>query len=203
MRSRVGLRHTYVHSPLARCDFAETSKNLTIRDNAIVQNGCEQGRPPYFAGRHSPAISASGDVGSIAFVLPGGFGSISSNLVVKCADTTAPLWGGPESYRADFSFQNNDIIEASEAHTGICALPELQWDTRVATWPNLIASCDTPGAAIRYTLDGSRPTEASPLWPPNATVAESAVAMHTTPVLVRAFKDGMWPSPTDGYVRYV
>ena len=49
--------------------------------------------------------------------------------------------------------------------------------------------CRTEGAAIHYTLDGSAPTEASPLY------TEPFVLKQTTTVRARAFKDGLQPSP--------
>lgn len=50
-------------------------------------------------------------------------------------------------------------------------------------------SCKTPGAAIHYTLDGSEPTEESPVYTEPFTLRESG------PIRARAFKKGMTPSP--------
>ena len=55
---------------------------------------------------------------------------------------------------------------------------------------------------MRFTLDGSRPTESSPMWPPTPDAA-GAAALRTTAVLVRAFKAGLLPSATGGVMRYV
>lgn len=49
-------------------------------------------------------------------------------------------------------------------------------------------SCRTEGAAIHYTLDGSEPTEASPLYTAPFVLDRSAT------IRARAFKDGMQPS---------
>lgn len=181
----------------------QASQNLTIIGNTIVQNGCKQGKPPYYPGS-GPNGTASGDVGALAFDLPGGSGHIAQNLIVQCADESAPLWGGSNipSHVANFSF-NNTVVNSSAEETTICALPGVLWDTRVRQWPNLVATCATPGATLRYTVDGSRPNSSSPQWPPSAQVSSSAVARQTTCVLVRAFKNGMLPSATAGYVRYV
>ena len=53
----------------------------------------------------------------------------------------------------------------------------------------LSLSSRTPGAAIHYTLDGSEPTQASPLYTEPVTLKESAQ------IRARAFKEGMQPSP--------
>ena len=50
-------------------------------------------------------------------------------------------------------------------------------------------SCRTEGAAIHYTLDGSAPTEASPLY-------KGPFALdHSARIRARAFKEGWTPSP--------
>ena len=51
-------------------------------------------------------------------------------------------------------------------------------------------SCATEGAEIRYTLDGSEPTESSKLY------AKSFNVFDTTTVKAKAFKTGMLASPT-------
>ncbi len=50
-------------------------------------------------------------------------------------------------------------------------------------------TCKTPGAVIRYTLDGGEPTEESPVYEKPFTITESG------PIRARAFKAGMPPSP--------
>ena len=50
-------------------------------------------------------------------------------------------------------------------------------------------SCKTPGATIHYTLDGSEPTENSPVYKDPVLISESG------PIRARAFKQGMPPSP--------
>jgi predicted alpha-1,2-mannosidase len=53
----------------------------------------------------------------------------------------------------------------------------------------VMLSCRTEGAAIRYTLDGTEPTEASPLYEEPFRVDASGV------IRACAFKDGLHPSP--------
>ena len=54
---------------------------------------------------------------------------------------------------------------------------------------HLEMKCRTEGAAIHYTLDGSEPTEDSPLY------TEPFVLDKSARIRARAFKDGMQPSP--------
>ncbi|MBQ9195142.1 MAG: chitobiase/beta-hexosaminidase C-terminal domain-containing protein, partial [Bacteroidales bacterium] len=53
----------------------------------------------------------------------------------------------------------------------------------------LSMSCRTPSAAIHYTLDGSEPTEESPLYTEPLVLSESAQ------IRAKAFKEGMQASP--------
>jgi len=56
---------------------------------------------------------------------------------------------------------------------------------------SVVLTCDTPGAEIRYTLDGSVPGESSALY-------AGPVSITTTKAMrVRAFKAGMLPSNVD------
>ena len=64
---------------------------------------------------------------------------------------------------------------------------------------NVIGVSDTAGATIRYTLDGSRPSETSPMLDPEGGIN----LPWPGPALVvnmRAFKYGMVPSVTNGAV---
>ena len=57
------------------------------------------------------------------------------------------------------------------------------------------ARCDTPGATMRYTLDGSRPLASSPVFP------SQGVAVHrATSVVVKAFAPGLVESAAAGGV---
>ena len=50
----------------------------------------------------------------------------------------------------------------------------------------------TPGAQLRFTQDGSEPTETSPLYQGNLFFPGASTGM--TPLRVRAFAPGLWPS---------
>ena len=62
--------------------------------------------------------------------------------------------------------------------------------TRFYPTTNATLSCETAGAAIYYTLDGSDPTDSSTLYTNTAPIALSA----TTTVKARAYKTDMAPS---------
>ncbi len=68
--------------------------------------------------------------------------------------------------------------------------PEFSPATGVTFSPTVAValSCGTDGATIRYTVDGSDPTEASPAY------AEPIVLSETTTVKARAYKEGMLAS---------
>lgn len=53
---------------------------------------------------------------------------------------------------------------------------------------NVTITCDTEGAQIRYTLDGTEPTESSALYGGPITLK------NTVTINAKAFKDGMWES---------
>jgi hypothetical protein len=62
----------------------------------------------------------------------------------------------------------------------------------------VIAVTKTEGATLRYTLDGSRPSEASPVVPAKGILFDwpaAAVAIN-----VRGFKAGYKPSVTNGFI---
>jgi chitinase len=54
-----------------------------------------------------------------------------------------------------------------------------------ATEQNVTASCATEGATIRYTTDGTEPTENSTIWSGVLTIS------HSTTIKLKAFKTGM------------
>ncbi|MCH2106941.1 MAG: CotH kinase family protein [Planctomycetes bacterium] len=53
-------------------------------------------------------------------------------------------------------------------------------------------SCPTPGAELRYTLDGTDPTESSALYQGGLSLPAATKGIH--PLRVRAFSPGLWPS---------
>ena len=63
--------------------------------------------------------------------------------------------------------------------------------TRVGGGPGIVlsATAQTPGSVLRYSVDGSRPTPASPLWPGGSGGTLSLPA-RTAAVFVKAFPAG-------------
>lgn len=85
---------------------------------------------------------------------------------------------------ACYTFVNND----ENAQGGITAMPLV---TSIVAKPGrrtYALACLTPGAVIRYTLDGSVPTPTSPVYKAPITLARSGA------LNAKAFKDGLDPS---------
>ena len=94
----------------------------------------------------------------------------------------------------------NNTINTAKA----VELPQISFEppaptsTAPAVNVSMLAYCLTPNATLRYTLDGSRPTEASPIVPAGGVALQwpgPNVAFN-----VRGFFPGMLPSPTQGVV---
>ena len=95
---------------------------------------------------------------------------------------------------------SNNTINTAKA----VVLPQISFDppaptsTAPAVNVSMLAYCLTPNATLRYTLDGSRPTETSPIVPAGGVVLQwpgPNVAFN-----VRGFFPGMLPSPTQGVI---
>lgn len=79
-----------------------------------------------------------------------------------------------------------------EQYGGFVAKPDVQvtYDPQTMR-PIITMSCPTPGAEIRYTVDGSPPTEKSPLYTRPSTMSEART------IQARAFKQGLLASKAD------
>jgi alpha-tubulin suppressor-like RCC1 family protein len=76
-----------------------------------------------------------------------------------------------------------------EAYEVVVAAPEVSPNGGTFAGPTLVTlTTETPGATVRYTLDGSEPTLASPAGP-------YAAVRSTGTLRARAFKSGATPSP--------
>ncbi|MEW6266514.1 MAG: chitobiase/beta-hexosaminidase C-terminal domain-containing protein, partial [Thermodesulfobacteriota bacterium] len=84
---------------------------------------------------------------------------------------------------------SSELASAVYEITGTVASPVFSPDSGTFIEAPLVSiSCATAGADIRYTLDGSEPTEASPLYSEPIMVSSSAA------IKARAFKPGWAPS---------
>jgi len=126
-------------------------------------------------------------------------GTISGNTFTTCPSGEVPaIWANPAvpGCNSSITFQGNAVDTAS-----IVQPPRLSVEPTLATMQALPfqAVSDTPNATVRYTLDGSRPTEASPSIPEGGRILLPWPAPATA-VNVRAFRDGWVPSVTNGKV---
>jgi hypothetical protein len=152
------------------------SKNITLFNNTLLLDGCEQ---------------PSGDHGVIAFLHAGQTGLVSNNTLAACP--------GKEVYNGDtsgFSFSGNKILNGSVIASLVVAAPIVTAAPAGAGAVHLDAACATPGAVLRYTLDGSRVTTGSPAWPAGGV----DVGLRATAVLVKGFAAGMVESAVAGGV---
>ena len=172
---------------------ATTSHNLTIDANTFAYAGCVQNR---------------NDKGGLAVMCPGGHkpsGKVTRNSFYTCENGNAPaifVNPGVPGCASDLVMSGNRVDGNASA---LVAMPQLSFDppppTSTATQGTFkaIGVTATPGATIRYTLDGSRPTAASPVLPSDAGLALPFPG-PVVAVNLRAFKTGMTPSVTNGAV---
>lgn len=95
------------------------------------------------------------------------------------------------SYWLDTEPQVNNVCEKDIVLTGVASVAEpLFTPPSCLFYPstNVTISCATAGATIRYTLDGSDPTESSKPYTGAITVSDDTV------IKARAWKSGMNPS---------
>ena len=166
---------------------AITSQNITISDNIFDHSGCVQNRD---------------DRGGIAVMCPNG--QRPSGLLKDNSFFTEPgcpaIFVNPSVKDCDGNLkQIGNVVNGNQK---MVVMPQLSFNppsplTKLTNGSlNVIAVTTTPGASIRFTLDGSRPTHASRLMPKNGI--ELPWPGPATNVNVRAFKSGMLGSITNG-----
>jgi hypothetical protein len=173
---------------------SQTSHGIKLTDNVFESTGCVQNR---------------NDKGGIAVMCPGGHkpdGLIANNSFFTCPNVSAIFVNpGVPGCADNMVLRNNSIVAAASPRARLVAMPQVSFNPPAPTSNassgiyNVIGACKTQGAIIRYTLDGSRPSDKSPIlplpmginlpWPGPALI-----------VNMRAFKVGWLPSVTNGAV---
>jgi hypothetical protein len=165
-----------------------TSHDIGIVENVFAYAGCVQNRD---------------DRGGIAVMCPGGHrpsGKVKGNTFFTCPDVPAIAVNTKvPGCASNLTMTNNSINQGN-----IVEMPQVSFNPPPPTCTNqagmypVVGVTKTPGATIRYTLDGSRPTEASPVVP--AKGVPLAWPGPAVAVNMRAFKEGMTPSVTNGAI---
>ena len=166
-----------------------TSHNLTLDNNVFVENGCLQPR---------------NDRGAVAFICPHGNkpdGTLRNNVFATCPNGVPAIYDAIPNCSSEFVKSNNTISSTAP----IVAMPYLQMFSPPMTSNAssvlipIIASTITPNATIRYSLDGGQVVESSPVLPLDMSFALRWPSYNVA-INVRAFKEGLSPSPTNGAV---
>jgi len=164
------------------------SHDIKVIENTFAYAGCVQNRD---------------DQGGVAVMCPGGnrpSGRLTGNTFLTCPGTPAIFVNPHVKGCADnLTMQNNSVDQAD-----LVEMPQVSFNPpspdcskQFGVYP-VTGVTKTSGATIRYTLDGSRPTEQSPIVPEKGVQLQwpgPAVAIN-----MRAFKTGMTPSVTNGAV---
>jgi hypothetical protein len=173
----------YIHnsygSGIMVLGHSTTSTNLVIAGNTMLFNGCNQ---------------TDADHGGIAFMHLNSTGMVANNTFATCDGT--PLFYQSVAGALDgWAFANNTILNTSAS---IVATPAVSAAVSEEGGSITVsASCSTPGAVLRYTTDGSRPTPESPPFPESG---ELVMPPRTVAVNVKAFASGLVESATNGGV---
>ena len=171
---------------------SQTSHGIKLVDNVFAYAGCVQNR---------------NDKGGIAIMCPGGHkpdGLISGNSFFTCPNVSA-IFVNPSVPDCDSNMTITNNTMQLAAHSNLVTMPQVSFNPPAPTSNatsgtyNVIGACETEGATIRYTLDGSRPNETSPILP----MPQGINLAWPGPALVvnmRAFKEGHVASVTNGAV---
>ena len=142
-------------------------------------------------------VSTTGTISSITLTFGSGDGS--NEIITEVGTFESPTWTGSES-EVTFTIGGTsghrrikaiDVVYSSGGTPQqYVALPTFSPEAGVYFEPQTVTiSCETAGATIHYTLDGSTPTEDSPVFSSALTIDE------TTTVKAKAWKNGYQPSP--------
>jgi hypothetical protein len=147
-----------------------TSTGLILKDNILIENGCNQ---------------TSWDRGEVALTMHNSTGIFSGNVVVHHCNTSYITGHFPESVNGWVVVDNavdgvNATLQVLPA-SSVSQVPAVEG----GVWVEAQCTECPPGTVLRFTVDGSRPTITSPEW--NGT---ARLQNRTVVVLVKAF-----PSP--------
>ena len=142
-------------------------------------------------------VSSTGTISSITLTFGSGEGT--NEITTEVGTFESPTWTGSES-EVTFTIGGTsghrrikaiDVVYSSGgAPQQYVALPTFSPEAGVYFEPQTVTiSCETVDATIHYTLDGSTPTEDSPVYSSALTIDE------TTTVKAKAWKNGYQPSP--------
>ena len=179
--------HTYASGIMIFGHHGTTARNFSINRCTFINAGCTQ---------------LGGDHGEIALTCPDGaqpVGVIANNSFQTCPNVSAIARRTP-ACGENVTLSNNNI------NTGFAMVsrPQLEMhppdpqSTAPSVMVAIVATTPTPNATLRYTLDGSRPTEASAIVPAEGVALPwpgQNVALN-----VRGFAPGFLPSVTEGTV---
>ena len=176
-------------------------ENVTVMFNKASGNNS----PKYYNtgtairayGGNNFIVSSTGTISSITLTFGSGDGN--NEILTELGNFESPVWTGSES-EVTFTIGGTsghrriraiDVVYSSGgAPQQYVALPTFSPETGVYFEPqNVTISCETAGATIHYTMDGSTPTEDSPVFNSALTIDE------TTTVKAKAWKTGYQPSP--------
>ena len=165
---------------------ATTSHDIVIDGNTFLYDGCIQPRS---------------DHGGIAFMCPNNnkpSGTVSNNYFLTCPNVPAFFNRIPDC-DSDMTFKGNTMGDfTAVAQPIIDFSPPPPTSNATSGVLPTTGVTTTAGAVVRYTLDGSRPTESSPVVP-----AAGIPVPWPGPVVainMRAFHPDMLPSVTNGVV---
>lgn len=176
--------------PVPPLQHQTTSHNLSISNNVFIEAGCIQTR---------------GDRAAIAFMCPQhqkASGRLDSNLFQTCSGKGDVNEAYNEAFpgcTSDWQKQGN-LIDSTDPAARVVAEPRLNVPPSLLTEAviRVSAQSSTPNVTLRFTLDGSRPSEQSAVMPTRGVPLQ-----WPGPVIAinfRGFREGFRPSITNGVV---
>eukprot|EP01084_Bolivina_argentea_P215206 365345_1 len=162
-------------------DTNQLNANLTINNNIFIRDGCIQTRD---------------DHGTIAFMWPAS-GFIENNFFVKCINQSVPIYWdrNNDTFLDNWIFMNNTIQNYTDGYVVDDPIVNVDNNNQLV---QVSAKCGSksPQCVLRYTIDGSKPNLNSIKYEQNQILK----FYITTPVLFKAFQNGLIESATVGQI---